>query len=35
MPGEFFAGTIDEVAVYAAALPPARVRIHYLAGTAP
>jgi hypothetical protein len=31
----FFAGSIDEVAVYAAALPAARVEAHYLAGAVP
>jgi hypothetical protein len=31
----FFAGSIDEVAIYAAALPPARVEAHFLAGTVP
>jgi hypothetical protein len=32
---QFFAGAIDEVAVYAAALPAARIQAHYLAGTVP
>jgi hypothetical protein len=31
----FFVGSVDEVAVYSAALPAARVRAHYLAGTMP
>jgi hypothetical protein len=31
----FFAGSIDEVAVYAAALTPARVQDHYRAGSMP
>jgi hypothetical protein len=31
----FFAGTLDEVAVYAAELPAARVHAHFVAGTAP
>lgn len=33
--GEQMAGSLDEVAVYATALPPDRIRAHYTAGTAP
>ena len=32
---QFFAGAIDEVAVYAAPLSAAHIHAHYLAGTAP
>lgn len=33
--GDWYSGAIDEVALYAAALPPARVLAHYQSGKAP
>jgi len=33
--GNYFAGTLDEVAIYDHALPADRVRAHYLAGRSP